>query len=94
MSRGGCVDAHLVHVCGRGDCGEIVSVLGVVVPIAGSWAPASSVLEGAVAFVTARSYIGPAERFGGGGGALTFLSRLVHPSLAGSLSWLLIAGSS
>ena len=72
--------------------GGIFSVLGVVVAIAGSWAWASFVLGGAVAFVTALSYIRLAERFGEGGGAFTFLSRLSHRSLAGSLSWLLIAG--
>ncbi|HVM54310.1 MAG TPA: hypothetical protein VM262_14045, partial [Acidimicrobiales bacterium] len=33
-----------------------------------------------------------AERFGEGGGAFTFLSRLGHRSLAGSLSWPLIVG--
>lgn len=72
--------------------GGIFSVLGVVVDIAGSWAWASFVLGGTVAFVTALSYIRLAQRFGEGGGAFTFLSRLGHRSLAGSLSWLLIAG--
>lgn len=72
--------------------GGIFSVLGVVVGIAGSWAWASFVLGGAVALVTALSYIRLAERFGEGGGAFTFLSELGHRSLAGSLSWLLITG--
>jgi amino acid transporter len=72
--------------------GGIFSVLGVVVDIAGPWAWASFVLGGALAFVTALSYIQLAERFGEGGGAFTFLGKIGHPGVAGSLSWLLIAG--
>lgn len=72
--------------------GGIFSVLGVVVDIAGSWAWASFVLGGCVAFLTARSYVRLVAVFGEGGGAFTFLSRMGHRSFAGSLSWLLIAG--
>jgi len=72
--------------------GGIFSVLGVVVGIAGPWAWASFVVGGAIAFVTATSYVRLAAAFGEGGGAFTFLREVGHPTAAGSLSWVLIGG--
>jgi amino acid transporter len=70
--------------------GGIFSVLGVVVHEAGAWAAASFVLAGAVALVTAHSYVA-LSRNAGDGGALTVLREGYRPG-ALLLSWLLVAG--
>ena len=72
--------------------GGIFSALGVVLGVAGPWAWLSFVLAGLIALATAHSYVGLAHRFGEGGGAFTFLREIGTEGVAGSLSWILIAG--
>jgi amino acid transporter len=71
--------------------GGIFSVLGVVVALAGSLAWAAFVLAGAVALVTAASYVALARRYGDGG-AFAYLRETGRHHAAGLLSWLLVAG--
>ncbi len=71
--------------------GGIFSVLGVVVAAAGSWAWASFVLAGALALVTASSYVALARQYGDAG-AFAYLRQTGKAHAAGLLSWLLVAG--
>ncbi len=66
--------------------GGIFSVLGVIIATAGAWAWLSFVVAGAIALLTAYSYVCLARRFGEGGGAFTFLRHADHPEFAGGLS--------
>jgi amino acid transporter len=72
--------------------GGIFSTLGVVVGIAGAWAWLSFVVAGLVALSAGYSYVKLAAVHGEGGGAFTFLREINAEGLAGSLSWVLIAG--
>lgn len=72
--------------------GGIFSALGIVLQVAGRWAPVSLLLAGVVAFITALNYARLARAFGEGGGAFTFLREVKRNSAAGALSWVLIAG--
>lgn len=72
--------------------GGIFSVLGVVVATAGQWAWVSFVIAGLIALATGHSYVKLALEFKEGGGAFTYLRRIHHEGLAGSLSWILIIG--
>ncbi len=72
--------------------GGIFSALGVVLGVAGAWAWLSFLIAGLIALATAHSYAELAHRFGEGGGAFTFLRELGTTDVAGSLSWVLIAG--
>lgn len=72
--------------------GGIFSALGVVLEIAGPWAPLSFLLAGLVALVTAINYARLAREFGEGGGAFTFLREMKREAAAGALSWVLLAG--
>ncbi|MFI4897326.1 MAG: APC family permease [Phycisphaerales bacterium JB059] len=72
--------------------GGIFSALGVVLEIAGPWAPLSFLLAGIVALVTAVNYARLARAFGEGGGAFTFLREMKRDAAAGALSWVLLMG--
>lgn len=72
--------------------GGIFSVLGLVVDEAGSLAWLSLLLAGLVALATAHSYVRLAAHFDEGGGEFTFLRRVGHPAVGGSLSWVLVIG--
>lgn len=72
--------------------GGIFSVLGVVVGVAAQWAWLSFVISGIIALISAYSYSQLANKFGESGGAFSFLRKMQHEGLAGSLSWILIAG--
>lgn len=72
--------------------GGIFSVLGVVVSIAGPSAWVSFLVSGLIAFCTGLSYAGLARQYGEGGGAFTFLREMDRETLAGGISWLLLAG--
>jgi len=73
---------------GRG----IFSTLGVVISIAGQWAWLSFLAAGLVALASGYSYSKLAEKYGEGGEAFTFLSKIHKDGFAGSLSWVLILG--
>lgn len=72
--------------------GGIFSALGIVLSVAGPWAPLSLLIAGLVAFITALNYARLARTFGEGGGAFTFLREVKRNRTAGALSWVLIAG--
>lgn len=72
--------------------GGIFSALGVVLEIAGPWAPLSFLLAGIVALITAINYARLARTFGEGGGAFTFLREIKRDASAGALSWVLLVG--
>ncbi|MEJ2056311.1 MAG: APC family permease [Desulfofustis sp.] len=72
--------------------GGIFSTLGVVVAIAGAWTWLSFFLAGLIALATGYSYVKLAAHYGEGGGAFTFLREINAEGIAGSLSWVLIAG--
>ncbi|MEZ6244056.1 MAG: APC family permease [Phycisphaerales bacterium] len=72
--------------------GGIFSALGVVLDIAGPWAPLSFLLAGIIALITAINYARLARRFGEGGGAFTFLREMNRDATAGALSWVLLVG--
>lgn len=72
--------------------GGIFSVLGVVAELAGPWAWLSFLIGGLIALATGWSYSQLAHKFGEGGGAFTFLREVHRDGLAGSLSWVLVAG--
>jgi len=72
--------------------GGIFSTLGVVISIAGQWAWLSFLAAGLVALASGYSYSKLAEKYGEGGGAFTFLSKIHKDGFAGSLSWVLILG--
>ncbi len=72
--------------------GGIFSTLGVVVAIAGEWAWLSFVCAGLVALGAGYSYVRLAVHYREGGGAFTFLREIDAEGLAGSLSWILLAG--
>ena len=72
--------------------GGIFSTLGVVVAIAGQWAWLSFVCAGLVALGAGYSYVRLAVHYREGGGAFTFLREINAKGLAGSLSWILLAG--
>ncbi|MBK5253903.1 MAG: amino acid permease [Peptostreptococcaceae bacterium] len=72
--------------------GGIFSVLGVIISIAGQWAWLSFVLAGLIALVSAHSYSQLSIKYKKSGGSFTFLNEINHEGVAGSLSWILIAG--
>jgi len=72
--------------------GGIFSTLGVVVGIAGEWAWLSFLGGGLVALGAGYSYSSLAVHYREGGGAFTFLREIDAEGLAGSLSWVLLAG--
>lgn len=72
--------------------GGIFSVLGVIISTAGRWAWLSFVIAGLIALVSAHSYSQLTLKYNEGGGAFTFLRKINHAGLAGSLSWVLILG--
>ncbi len=72
--------------------GGIFSTLGVVVGIAGAWAWLSFIVAGLIALTAGYAYVKLAAQHGEGGGAFTFLREINAEGLAGSLSWVLIAG--
>lgn len=72
--------------------GGIFSVLGVVLEIAGQWVWLSFLLAGIIAFLSAHSYSQLSIKYKEGGGAFTFLRKIHHKGIAGSLSWVLILG--
>ena len=72
--------------------GGIFSALGIVLSVAGRWAPVSFLLAGVVAFITALNYTRLTRVFGEGGGAFTFLQEIKRERAADALAWVLIAG--
>ncbi len=72
--------------------GGIFSVLGVIVETAGQWAWLSFLMAGLISLISAHSYSQLSLKYREGGGAFTFLRKINHAGLAGSLSWVLILG--
>ena len=72
--------------------GGIFSTLGVVVGIAGGFAWLSFAAAGLIALAAGYSYVKLTTHYGEEGGAFTFLREINAEGLAGSLSWVLIAG--
>ncbi|WP_340115046.1 APC family permease [Maribellus mangrovi] len=72
--------------------GGIFSVLGVIIESAGQWAWLSFVIAGAIALISAHSYSQLALKYNEGGGVFTYLRKISHEGMAGSLSWVLILG--
>ena len=72
--------------------GGIYVALGVVVQASAQWAWLSFLIAGIVAVTSAFSYARLSVLFGKSGGAFEFLEEMKHSGLAGTLSWMLLAG--